>query len=78
MDLIGHAKMLTDAAAVGVDSMLHVVADTTEMDSMQVQSILVALSIIVRRMWFCVGSKRLIQTLALRVQALQVLWEPPA
>ena len=36
------AKMLTDAAAVGVDSMLHVVADTTEMDSKQMQSILVA------------------------------------
>ena len=36
------AKMLTDAAAVGVDSMLHVVADTTEMDSKQIQSILVA------------------------------------
>ena len=38
------AKMLTDRYAVGVDSMLHVVADTTEMDSMQIQSILVALS----------------------------------
>ena len=36
------AKMLTDAAAVGVDSMLHVVADTAEMDSKQIQSILVA------------------------------------
>ena len=36
------AKMLTDAAAVGVDSMLHVVADTSEMDSKQIQSILVA------------------------------------
>jgi electron transfer flavoprotein beta subunit len=36
------AKMLTDAAAVGVDSMLHVVADTTEMDSKQIQSILAA------------------------------------
>ena len=36
------AKMLTDAAAVGVDSMLHVLTDTTEMDSTQIQSILVA------------------------------------
>mgnify|MGYP005732628815 FL=1 len=34
--------MLTDAAAVGVDSMLHVLTDTTEMDSTQIQSILVA------------------------------------
>ena len=29
-------------SAVGVDSMLHVVADTAEMDSKQIQSILVA------------------------------------
>lgn len=36
------SKMLTDAAAVGVDSMLHVVADTSEMDSTQIQSILAA------------------------------------
>ena len=34
--------MLTDAAAVGVDSMLHVEVDTSEMDSKQIQSILAA------------------------------------
>ena len=36
------SKMLTDAAAVGVDSMLHVEVDTSEMDSKQIQSILAA------------------------------------
>ena len=36
------SKMLTDAAAVGADSMLHVEADTSEMDSRQIQSILAA------------------------------------
>ncbi|MCH1592209.1 MAG: electron transfer flavoprotein subunit beta/FixA family protein [Candidatus Thalassarchaeaceae archaeon] len=36
------SKMLTDAAAVGADSMLHILADTSEMDSEQIQSILAA------------------------------------
>ena len=37
------SKMLTNLVAVGVDSMLHVEADTSEMDSKQIQSILAAI-----------------------------------